>query len=175
MTCLQKGYVHLYTGNGKGKTTAALGLALRAAGAGLRVYIVQFAKGSPTGELTSLDKFKGVITVRQFGRRSFIRGRPSPADFACAARGMAAAARAVAEGRYDVVVLDEICGACRCNLVRTEKVLEALEKRHKGVEVVMTGRNAPEELVGAADLITEMKEVKHYFINGVKARKGIEF
>jgi cob(I)alamin adenosyltransferase len=175
MARLKKGYVHLYTGNGKGKTTAALGLALRAAGAGLRVYIAQFAKGTATSELKPLKKLSGLITVRQFGRSSFIKGNPSRVDVEYAARGIAAVKKTFADGRYDMVVLDELCCACRCSLVSTREVLAMLKSRPGGIEVVITGRNAPDELVKAADIVTEMKEVKHYFMSGVQARRGIEY
>ncbi|MBN2189511.1 MAG: cob(I)yrinic acid a,c-diamide adenosyltransferase [Chitinispirillaceae bacterium] len=175
MAKLKKGYVHLYTGNGKGKTTAALGLALRAAGAGLRVYIAQFAKGTATGELKALKKLSGQITVRQFGRSSFIKGKPSRLDIEYAARGIAAVKKAFAEGRYDMIVLDELCGACRFGLVSTKEVVAMLKSRSEGTEAVITGRNAPVELVKAADIVTEMKEVKHYFMKGVFARRGIEY
>jgi cob(I)alamin adenosyltransferase len=172
---LEKGYVHVYTGSGKGKTTAALGLALRAVGAGLRVFIAQFAKGSATSELKVLKKLSRQITVRQFGRSSFIKGNPSCVDRERAARGIAAVKKALAGGRYDMVVLDELCGACRYNLVGTKEVLAMLENRPEGIEVIITGRNAPDELVKAADIVTEMKEVKHYFIKEVSARRGIEY
>jgi cob(I)alamin adenosyltransferase len=172
---LGKGYVHLYTGNGKGKTTAALGLALRAAGAGLRVFIAQFAKGSATSELESLKKLSKRVTVKQFGGRQFIKGNSSKIDRMRAARGMAGVKCVLSKGRYDMVVLDELCGACRHNLVSTKEVLAILESRPEGIEVIITGRNAPEELMEAADIVTEMKEVKHYFIRGVSARRGIEY
>jgi len=171
---LKKGYVHCYTGSGKGKTTAALGLALRAAGAGLKVYIAQFAKGIATSELKSLKKLSRRITVRQFGTRTFIKGRPANIDRTLAGRALAAVKKAVRGGDYDVVILDEVCVACRYKLVPVGKVLDLVKKRPKHVEVVLTGRYAPKEFVKMADIVTEMKEVKHYFIRGVIARRGIE-
>ena len=172
---LRKGYVHLYTGNGKGKTTAALGLALRAAGAGLKIFIAQFAKGSGTSELESLKRFSGQITIKQFGGRSFIKRNPSNVDCARAAKGMAAVKKVIEKGRYDMVVLDEMCGACRYKLIPVKEALAMIEKRPPWVEVVVTGRDAPKKLRAAADLVTEMRERKHYYSKGVKARKGIEF
>ena len=172
---LEKGYVHLYTGNGKGKTTAALGLALRAAGAGLKVYFAQFVKGQATSELKSLKKFSRRITVRQFGRGAFIKGRTVEADRTFACRGLEAVEKAVRRGTYDVVILDEICVACRYNLVPISKIIDLIKIRPDRMEVVLTGRCAPKGLIKIADIVTEMKEVKHYFIKGVIARRGIEY
>jgi cob(I)alamin adenosyltransferase len=172
---LSKGYVHMYTGDGKGKTSAAMGLALRAAGAGLSVYVAQFAKGSETGELKALGKLSKKMTVRQFGTRSFIKKVPSKIDITLAARAFAAAEATVKEGRYDVVILDELCVACRLNMIAVDKVLDLIKNKPGHVELVITGRNAPVELVEAADVVTEMRAVKHYFDKGVRARKGIEY
>jgi cob(I)alamin adenosyltransferase len=175
MRYLKKGYVHLYTGNGKGKTTAALGLALRAAGAGLKVFIAQFAKGVATSELKSLRKLSKFITVKRFGRRSFIKSNPTGIDRKCAAKGLAFVKKVISGGRYDMVILDELCGACRHNLIPIKEVLAMIEKRPPWVEVVVTGRDAPKELIAAADIVTEMRGIKHYYVAGVKARKGIEY
>lgn len=172
---LRKGCFQLYTGNGKGKTTAALGLALRAAGAGLRVYIAQFAKGTKTGELTLLRKLSPTIAIRQFGATSFLRRPPSAADRALAARGLATVSRIIRQGRYDVVILDELCIACDYDLVPLQSVIDMIEARPGHVEIVVTGRKAPKALIELADLVTEMKEIKHYFAAGVRARKGIEY
>jgi cob(I)alamin adenosyltransferase len=175
MTHLGRGYVHIYTGNGKGKTTAALGLSLRAAGAGLRVVIAQFAKGIETNEIKALRKFTGRITVRQFGTRSLIKRNPSKIDRTLALRGLASAEKIMAGGRYDVVILDELCVACHFNLVPVQRVVELIRNRPKNVEVIITGRNAPPELIEAADVVTEMRDVKHYFTKGIRARRGIEY
>jgi cob(I)alamin adenosyltransferase len=174
-TRLEKGYVHLYTGNGKGKTTAALGLALRAAGAGLKVYIAQFAKGAVTSELKSLKRFSKQITVRQSGARTFIKRKPAAADRTLAGKGLSAVQKAVRFGGYDVVIFDEVCVACRYNLIAVKSIVDLIKRRPEHVEIILTGRYAPEEFVKMADIVTEMKEVKHYFIKGVTARKGIEF
>jgi cob(I)alamin adenosyltransferase len=175
MSHLKKGFVHLYTGNGKGKTTAALGLALRAAGAGLKVFIAQFAKGVATGEMKSLKKFSKQITVKQFGTRSFIRLRPSKIDRALAAKGLAVVENVLRRGGYDMVILDEVCIACRYNLIPIESVLDVIKNRPERVEIILTGRNAPKEIIEAADLVTEMRAIKHYFNKGTRARKGIEY
>jgi cob(I)alamin adenosyltransferase len=175
MARLKKGFVHLYTGDGKGKTSAAMGLALRAAGAGFSVYIAQFAKGSDTGELKSLEKASKKIVVRQFGTRSFIKKIPTKIDRTLASKAMAEAEVAIAEGKFDVVILDELCIACLYKMVPVAKVVDLIKNKPEHVELVITGRNAPAELVEAADLVTDMRMVKHYFDKGVMARKGIEY
>lgn len=172
---LKKGYVHLYTGNGKGKTTAAMGLALRAAGAGLKVYIAQFAKGMETSELKSLKKISKQVAVKQFGARSFLNSQPTETDRAFAGRGLAAVEKTVRRGGYDVVILDEVCVACRYHLIPVRKIVDLVIKKPEHVEIVLTGRCAPKEFMKLADIVTEMKEVKHYFIRGVTARNGIEY
>ena len=172
---LKKGYVHLYTGNGRGKTTAALGFALRAAGAGLKVFIVQFAKGTATSELVSLRKLSGRIIVKQFGSRSFIKGEPSHNDRAQAAKGMAMVRRLIEKGSCDVVILDELCGACVHKLVSIDETIDMIRNKHDSVELVITGRNAQKEMIRVSDVVTEMREIKHYYTKGVKARKGIEY
>ena len=175
MPPLKKGYVQLYTGAGKGKTTAALGLALRASGAGLRIFIAQFAKGIETSEVRALRKLSRHITLKQFGTRAFLKKKPSRIDGMLAAEGMAAVEKIIAGGRFDVVILDELCAVCYCNLVPVERVLDCIRSRPDHVEVIITGRSAPKELVEAADLVTEMREVKHYYSKGAQARKGIEY
>jgi cob(I)alamin adenosyltransferase len=172
---LKKGFIHLYTGDGKGKTTAAMGLALRAAGAGLKVFIAQFAKGVATSEAKAMKKFSKQIRVKQFGARTFIKRNPTARDRVFAAKGLTAVEKALREGNYDVVILDEVCVACRYDLIPVRKVLAVIKKRPREVEVVLTGRNAPNTFVKAADIVTEMREVKHYFSKGVMARKGIEY
>lgn len=169
-----KGQVHIYTGAGKGKTTAALGLALRAAGAGLRVCFVQFLKGRPTSEIALLEKLPGLALMR-FGRPGFIYGRPTARDRALARAGWSAVRAALASGEFDVVVADEICAAVNLELVSETEVLEGLRLRSGRVEAVLTGRGATARMRRAADLVTEMREKKHYFKKGIKARKGIEY
>ncbi len=172
---LGRAFVHVYTGDGKGKTTAAFGLACRAGGHGLRSYVAQFLKAVPYGEVLLLRERCGdLITVEQFGRPGHVSG-PSPEDVALARRGLAAAKRAMLSGAYDLVILDEVNVALFYRLLSPEEVLDFLNVRPAHVEVVLTGRYAPPEILGAADLITEMREVLHYYADkGVQARDGIE-
>ncbi|MFW6138831.1 MAG: cob(I)yrinic acid a,c-diamide adenosyltransferase [Spirochaetota bacterium] len=169
-----KGYVQVYTGNGKGKTTAALGQALRAAGGGLRVFIAQFLKGIHYSELDSLKRFEDLITVRQYGKKGFVKNHPAARDKHLALQGLEEAKQAVISGNYDMVVLDEANVAVHMGLFPVEKLLEIIDQKPRHVELIITGRNAHNQLIARADLVTEMKEVKHYFHNGVKARRGIE-
>jgi cob(I)alamin adenosyltransferase len=169
-----KGYVQVYTGNGKGKTTAAIGLALRAAGAGLRVFIAQFAKGGTYSEIKALRRFEDLITVRQFGAGGFIFGKPSQEDRDAAGLGLAAIRDMIASGSYDVVILDEANIATYYNLITPEELLAVIDGRPTEVELIITGRNAHEKILARADLVTEMREVKHYYSTGVQAREGIE-
>jgi cob(I)alamin adenosyltransferase len=169
-----QGYVQVYTGDGKGKTTAALGLALRAAGAGHRVFFAQFAKGMYYSELQALERFSDLITVRQYGRRCFIRGEPGEEDRRLARTGLAEAKVEMLSGRYQLVVLDEASIAVYFGLFSIDDLLEVVEVRPTEVELVITGRRAHERLLAVADLVTEMREVKHYYQQGVAARKGIE-
>jgi cob(I)alamin adenosyltransferase len=171
---LSKGYVQIYTGDGKGKTTAALGLALRAAGHGMRTYVGQFMKGQPYGELDALRDHP-YITVEQYGDvRCIHREEVTPEHIAQARRGLERAREAMLSGQYGLVVLDEVNVSVWFGLLTVEEVLAFLDERPAHVEVVLTGRRAPQELVERADLVTEMREVKHYYQQGVTARKGIE-
>lgn len=169
-----KGYVQVYTGDGKGKTTAALGLALRAAGAGLRVFIAQFVKGMRYSELEALARLGDRITLRQYGRTCFIRNRPEPEDVAAARRGLEEVRGIVHGGAVQVVVLDEANIAVHFGLFSADELLEVVTGRPENVEIVITGRNAHPKILEAADLVTEMREVKHYYGQGVEARPGIE-
>jgi len=173
---LQPGLIQVYTGDGKGKTTAALGLALRAAGQGLRVYIVQFMKGWPDyGELTAL-RHQPNITLVQFGRPDWVnRDNPDPRDVRMAQEAWQHGLDVLSDGRYDVVVLDEINVALDYGLVSLQQVLALLEARPGHVELVLTGRNAHPEVVRRAHLVTEMRAVKHPYDAGIDGRKGIEY
>lgn len=171
---LNKGYVHVYTGNGKGKTTAAIGLAIRAAGAGLRVLFVQFIKGASSSEITALKMFSDQISVRQYGRGRFIKGEPCREDVEAAVRGLAEIKQALSDRGYDVVVLDEANIAIQCDLFPLDKLVELIACKPPDVEMVITGRYAHPFLVDCADVVTEMKEVKHYYQKGIMARVGIE-
>lgn len=171
---LDQGCVQVYTGSGKGKTTAALGLALRAAGAGLRVYFGQFLKARPTCELASLRRLSPPVRVRRFGRRGFVRGRAAPEDVAAARAGLAAAERALRSGRYDLVILDEANVAAAAGVIGVPDLLALIDARPPRVELVLTGRGADPRVLARADLVTEMRERKHYYRRGVPARRGIE-
>jgi len=173
---LKRGYVQVYTGNGKGKTTAALGLALRAAGAGLRVFIIQLMKEYPYSELNSLEALADRITIEQSGDDAFVYRNelPSDAQKAKARAALNRAADVMASGGYDIVVLDEACVAIYFRLITEDDVLAVLDARPDNVELVLTGRYCPEAILERADLVSEMREVKHYYENGVLARKGIE-
>ena len=176
MPKLEKGLVQVYTGNGKGKTTAAFGLALRAIGRGLQVYVIQFIKGGfDYGELYVVDKLPN-LTLKAFGRGKFVTEKPAgKEDVELAEEALALAEEVVKSGEYDIVILDEINVALNLKLIKTEKVLELIKNKPKHVELVLTGRYAPNEIIEAADLVTEMKEVKHPFNKGFQARKGIEY
>jgi len=169
-----KGYIHLYTGNGKGKTTAALGLALRAAGAGKMVFIAQFVKGMHYSELNSLKCFPE-IALKQFGLDCFIENEPKKEDTLAARKGLYEVTAMILGNQYDVIILDEVCIALYYHLFETEELISVLLKKPESMEVILTGRYAPPELFEIADLVTEMKEIKHYYTKGVLARKGIEF
>lgn len=169
-----KGYVHVYTGDGKGKTTAAMGLALRAAGAGLRVFIAQFIKSGRYSEVDALEKYVGNIVSRQYGSGCWLRGKPSPEDVRLAGVGLAEVRRIIREGEYQVVILDEACVAAWFGVLRVDDLLELIDIKPPGVELIFTGRKADPRLIEKADLVTDMREIKHYYQQGVPARKGIE-
>ena len=173
---LGKGYVQVYTGNCKGKTTAAMGLAFRAMGHGLKTYIGQFMKGQQYGELEAAKMVRPYITIEQYGQDSWvhIQDPPDPEDVRRAKEGLARARQAMLSGEYDIVVFDEITTAHYFHLITLEEMLEIIRSKPDGVEVVFTGRYAPVEVIEAADLVTEMAEIKHYFEKGVSARQGIE-
>ncbi len=173
---LGKGFVQVYTGNCKGKTTAALGLAFRAMGRGLKTYIGQFMKGQVYGELEAARMVAPYMTIEQYGRDSWVHVNkpPNPVDVSQAQAGLERAREAMASGQYDIVVLDEIITAVWFNLISVEDILDTIRMKPDGVEMVLTGRYAPPEIIAAADLVTEMLEVKHYFDQGVQARCGIE-
>mgnify|MGYP001103618122 CR=1 FL=1 len=169
-----KGYVHVYTGNGKGKTTAAFGLALRAVGAGLRVYIAQFVKGMRYSETNTLAKLQDFITVKQYGRSCFINRNPGEEDIQAAQEGLEKVKEIMRSGEYQMIILDEANIATHYNLFSVEEFLDFIEAKPEEVELVITGRYADPRVIEKADLVTEMKEIKHYYHKGVKARKGIE-
>jgi len=166
--------IQVYTGNGKGKTTAALGLALRTVGAGHKVYICQFCKGKHYCEHGSLKKIKN-IKVEQYGSTCFIRRAPSENDIKLAQAGLEAARKAIHSKHYSLVVLDEINVALKLKLINLNDVLSLIKETPKAVELVLTGRSAHPEILKIADLVSEIRERKHYYKKGIRARKGIEF
>jgi cob(I)alamin adenosyltransferase len=173
---LEKGYIHIYTGNGKGKTSAALGLAFRAAGSGLKSMIIQFMKGLHSGEIDAAARMGGLITVERCGSERFCR--PDDGSFEehkeHAMRGYALAREALAGGTYPIVVLDEIVTAARFKLVSDEEIIALMDAKPGPVELVLTGRGASDAIISRADLVTEMREIKHYYQRGAAPRKGIE-
>lgn len=169
-----KRYVQVYTGDGKGKTTAAFGLALRAAGAGMKVFIAQFAKGMKYSELESFKRFEDVITLRRYGRDRFIIHTPTPEDIALGRQGYEEVLQAVKSGEYGLVIMDEANIATYYKLFSVEELLALIDAKHEQTELVITGRKADPRIIERADLVTEMKEIKHYYTKGVPARKGIE-
>ena len=173
---LEKGLVQVYTGNGKGKTSAAFGLALRAIGNGFKVFVIQFIKGGfDYGELQAV-KFLPNLELRAFGRGKFIsKMPPDKEDVRLAREGFELAKRVIERGDFDIVILDEINVAIHLKLIKLDEVLNLILNKPKHVELVLTGRNAPAEIADVADLVTEMKEVKHPYASGVQPRKGIEY
>jgi len=166
--------IQVYTGNGKGKTTASLGLALRASGAGLKVFIGQFLKGRAYSELSALKKIKN-IRIEQFGNNHFIRQKPSPKDKESAAKGLERISEVILGGSYEMVIMDEVNVAIAFGLLRAEDVIKIIRNTPARIELVLTGRYAKPGILKIADLISEIKDKKHYFQSGIKARRGIEF
>jgi len=170
---LEKGYVQVYTGNGKGKTTAALGLILRTVCAGNKAFMGQFMKGQDYSELKAAELLPG-LKMEQFGGVEFLHGKPTAKDIADAEKGLSRMKEVVESGEYDVIVFDEINTALFFKLLKVEEVIEVINLKRENTEIILTGRYAPEEIIDRADLVTEMKEIKHYFNDGVKSRVGIE-
>lgn len=173
---LSIGIVQVYTGNGKGKTTAALGLALRAVGHGLKVIMIQFLKGRKyTGEKIISKNIKN-FEIKQFGREEFVDpDNPTEEDIALARTALAFAEKIIMEGRHDLVILDEINVAIKFGLISLDAVLNIIKNKPRNVEIVLTGRHAHRKIVECADLVTEMLDIKHPFDKGLLARKGIDY
>ncbi|NOY22356.1 MAG: cob(I)yrinic acid a,c-diamide adenosyltransferase [Acidobacteria bacterium] len=170
---MSPGLVQVYTGNGKGKTTAALGLAVRAAGRGFSIFIGQFMKGVQYGEL-AIEKFTdGLVRIRQFGTDSLVHTADEN-DRRKARAGLETCRKAIQSGNFDICVLDEVNIAIHMGLLNVKSVVEIVKNRPQGVELILTGRYAPEEILELADLITEMKEIRHPYQKGIPAREGIE-
>ncbi len=169
-----KGYVQVYTGNGKGKTTASLGLTMRALGAGMKVHIVQFLKQGDYSEIKALAKFGEQVTVEQYGLGKFVRGNPSEEDIEAGKKGLARVREIVTGKKADLLVIEEGNVAVMCRLFSIDELMEVIAEKPEAMEIVVTGRGAHEKLIERADLVTEMTEIKHYYKKGVNARVGIE-
>ncbi len=171
---MHKGYVQVYTGHGKGKTTAALGLAIRAAGAGLRTFIAQFIKKRKCSEHVLLEELSDRIVIEQFGRGLIIGRKPSRTDIQAAREGYERVKTAMRSKEYDLLILDEANVATHYGLLQVQDLLDLIAQKPAGIELVITGRYADPKVMAAADLVTEMREIRHYHEQGVKARRGIE-
>ena len=173
---LEQGFIQVYTGNGKGKTTAAIGQAVRAAGYGLKTYFVMFMKEFPYNEIKSLEKLKDSITIVQVGKDDFVYKKtpPSAEEKLKIKETLSAAKTKMLSGEYDLIVLDEIFVSIFFGLIGKQDVLSFIDTKPANVELIMTGRYCPQEIIYRVDLVTEMKEVKHYYEKGILARKGIE-
>lgn len=176
MSKLRQGFVQIYTGNGKGKSTAAIGQAVRAAGFGLKTYIAQFMKEYPYNELESLKHLSEWITIEQFGGDEFVYKKelPGAEELAKAKSGLQTAKEKMLSGNYDIIILDEAIVAIYFKLIKTKDLVEFIKSKSVEVELILTGRYCPNELIELADLVTEMKEIKHYYQKGIISRKGIE-
>ena len=170
-----KGLIQVYTGDGKGKTTAALGLALRAAGRNMKVLIVQFMKKWDYGELHSVKLIQN-ITLETFGTKEFIHeGKAKKIDYEEAEKAFSFGIEGMQSGNYDIVIFDELNMALYYELLDLKEVIQKIKGKPDNIEVVITGRRATEEIIEIANLVTEMKEVKHPYQKGVEARRGIEY
>jgi len=176
MKKLEKGFVQIYTGNGKGKSTAAIGQAVRAAGFGLKTYIAQFMKEYPYNELISLKNLSEWISIEQFGGDEFVYKKelPGQVELDKAKKGLQTAKEKMQSGVYDLIILDEAIVAIYFKLIESKDLIEIINAKPENVEMILTGRYCPYELIEMADLVTEMKEVKHYYEKGIISRRGIE-
>ncbi|RLI04584.1 cob(I)yrinic acid a,c-diamide adenosyltransferase [Candidatus Bathyarchaeota archaeon] len=176
MSKLKQGILQVYTGDGKGKTTAALGQALRAIGHGFKVYMIQFMKGYKYGEIFAAEKLYPNLIIEQFGRPNHVKkGKPERIDFELARKGLLKAKEIVESGEWDMVILDEINVALDYGLINLEDVLELIKNKPPHVELVFTGRYAPKEIISLAELVSEVKEVKHPYRKNFKPRPGVEY
>lgn len=169
-----QGYIQIYTGNGKGKTTAALGLTLRAVGAGKKVFFAQFVKGQRYSEVKAIEQHLPNVQIKQYGLDCFIEKNPTQADIDAAREGLQEVKEVIVSGEYNVVVLDEANIAVYYGLFSAQELIDVITQKPTETEIIITGRYAAPELIEVADLVTEMKEIKHYYTKGVEARKGIE-
>lgn len=173
-TALTQGYTQIYTGDGKGKTTAAIGLCIRGAGAGLKVFFGQFMKPEASSELNIFRQLE-LITSRHYGRKGFIIDKPAPEDYTDAKEGYHEIISTLKNSTYDIVVADEIINTLTFDLLTTDNIENLIDIKKPETELILTGRNAPDVLKNKADLVTEMKALKHYYKQGVRARQGIEY
>jgi cob(I)alamin adenosyltransferase len=172
---LTKGYIHIYTGPGKGKTTAALGLGLRANGAGYKVHVIQFMKGRRYNEINAIEKLEN-FTISQHGRDEFVsKENPDKIDIDLAQKGFSYAKDVIKNKKFDMVILDEINVAVDYNLISEKDVINLIDNKPENLELVLTGRNAHPEFIRIADVVTEMLEIKHPYQHGIKAKEGIDF
>ena len=172
----ERGLVFVYTGNGKGKTTAAMGQALRAVGHGLKVLVIQFMKGKKYGEVIAAEKYLPTITICQCGLDSFVmRKNPAPVDVELAQQGLNMAGKALLSGEYHLVILDEINVAMDFGLISIDDVVNMIKNKAPSVDLILTGRYAPPEIIELADTVSEVNEIKHHYAKGIKERAGIEF
>lgn len=171
-----KGLVIVITGNGKGKTTAAFGQALRAIGQGYKVFVLQFMKGRKYGEFIAAEKYLPDLTIDMYGLDSFVmRDHPAAIDIELAQKGLDAARRAIQSGKYDLVILDEINVALDFKLIKLKDVVTMIKNKPSGLDLVLTGRYAPKEIIKLADTVSEIQEIKHHYNAGIKDRAGIEY
>lgn len=171
---MKKAYLHIYTGDGKGKTTAAVGLCARALGAGLKIYFAQFMKGKESGEFAVLKKWDDNFDFETFSDDCFIWNKASIEQCKLAQRGLVKVEKILKSAEYDLVIMDEANNCIEKGLFTVDQLLDTIKYKAEETELVITGRSADRKLIEAADLVTEMKKVKHYFDKGVRARKGIE-
>lgn len=176
MPHFEKGFIQVYTGNGKGKSTAAIGQAIRAAGAGLKTYLIQFMKEYPYSEIKSLELYKDIITVEQCAGDDFVLKKvpPDEKEINKARCGLSRAKENMLSGNFNIIILDEVLVSIYFKLFTTAEILDFMNHKPDGVELILTGRYCPQEIIDKADLVTEMKEIKHYYTHGVTSRKGIE-
>jgi cob(I)alamin adenosyltransferase len=171
-----RGLVIVITGNGKGKTTSAFGQALRAVGQGYKIFIMQFMKGRDYGEFVAAKKYLPRLTVRRSGLDSFVmRDKPAPVDIELARQGFELAKKAIASGKYNMVILDEINVAVDFKLIALEDVTDLIKNKPPGLDLILTGRYAAKEIIKLADTVSEVKEIKHHYAAGTKDRAGIEY
>jgi len=169
-----KGHIQVYTGDGKGKTTASMGLAVRAMGAGFKVLFAQFLKSGDYNEIRFLSKLGDNIKILQFGTGNFVFNRPSEEDYQMASEGLKRVKEIISQNKYNIIILDEINVVLNKKLIEVSDFIDFIDTLPPNIEIILTGRNAPEEIIERADLVTEMREIKHYYEKGVMAREGIE-